>query len=161
MHLHAPQTSYAGTATDKPLMAWLDEYTFPREARHANLALAKAEYQKLIRRLIDNGTTTALYFASLWLEPTKLFADLLHMVTLPYRLSPDASASMPEPMNSTSHALLLNPPSLACSMLQAGQRAYVGLVCMDRNSKDFYTKSLEENLQDTEAFICHVRSVIP
>ncbi len=36
---------------------------------------------------------------------------------------------------------------------QAGQRAYVGLVCMDRNSKDFYVKSLEQNVSDTEAFI--------
>jgi hypothetical protein len=33
----------------------------------------------------------------------------------------------------------------------------VGLVCIDRNSKDFYTKSLEQNLHDTEAFIRHVR----
>ena len=27
------QYSYAGTATDRPLMQWLDHYTFPREAQ--------------------------------------------------------------------------------------------------------------------------------
>lgn len=41
---------------------------------------------------------------------------------------------------------------------QAGQRAYVGLVCMDRNSAEYYTKSLDDNLRDTAAFIQHTRS---
>ena len=27
------QYSYTGTATDRPLMDWLDHYTFPREAQ--------------------------------------------------------------------------------------------------------------------------------
>lgn len=76
---HCPaQYSYSGTATDKPLMSWLDEYTYPREHRHADLAIAKAEYQRLIVRLLSNGTTTALYFATLHLAPTRLLADLLH-----------------------------------------------------------------------------------
>ncbi|EIE20078.1 guanine deaminase [Coccomyxa subellipsoidea C-169] len=119
-HFHAPQYSYSGTATDKPLMAWLDEYTFPRESRHQDLALARTEYSKLVQRLLSNGTTTSLYFASLHLEPAQLLAELLH---------------------------------------QAGQRAYVGLVCMDRNSKDFYVKSLEQNLSDTEAFIESTRGL--
>lgn len=42
--------------------------------------------------------------------------------------------------------------------VQIGQRAYVGLVCMDRNSKDFDTKSLEQNIADTESFIASTRS---
>ena len=43
------------------------------------------------------------------------------------------------------------------SMMQAGLRAYVGKVCMNRNSKDYYEHSLEQNLADTEAFVGHVR----
>ena len=35
----------------------------------------------------------------------------------------------------------------------------MGLVCMDRNSPDTYTKSTEQNLADTEAFIKHVRGL--
>ena len=45
------------------------------------------------------------------------------------------------------------------SMMQAGLRAYVGKVCMDRNSKDYYEHSLEQNLADTEAFVGHVRYI--
>lgn len=74
------QYSYAGTATDKPLLRWLDEYTFPSEARHADLARARSEHSKLIARLLGNGTTTAMYFATLSLVATKLFAEQLHQV---------------------------------------------------------------------------------
>ena len=47
-----------------------------------------------------------------------------------------------------------------CAM-QAGLRAYVGKVCMDRNSKDYYVNSPEQNLADTEAFLNHVRCQPP
>lgn len=139
-------------------MAWLGEYTFPREARHADLALANAEYQKLIRRLIANGTTTALYFGSLWLEPTKLLADLLHTVMI----LPDWHANnemwLCHAYTSCNHPMHMSSPRAPLGWMQAGQRAHVGLVCMDRNSKGYYTKSTQQNLQDTEAFIRHVRS---
>ena len=45
-----------------------------------DLKEAKAHYSKLVERLISNGTTTALIFGSLHLEPTKLLADILHQV---------------------------------------------------------------------------------
>jgi guanine deaminase len=64
-------------------MAWLDENTFPTEARHAQLPLARSHYSKLINRLLANGTTTAVYFASLNLAATQLFAGLLHEVWTP------------------------------------------------------------------------------
>ena len=35
-HIHAPQYSYTGTATDKPLMEWLKHYTFPSERNLAD-----------------------------------------------------------------------------------------------------------------------------
>ena len=54
------QYSYAGTATDLPLMEWLDHYTFPREAAHSHREVAEAEYRQLVRRTLANGTTTAL-----------------------------------------------------------------------------------------------------
>ena len=46
---------------------------------------------------------------------------------------------------------------LTRTVLQAGLRAYVGKVCMDRNSKDYYQHPLEQNLADTKAFVRHVR----
>ena len=45
-----------------------------------DLKEAKAHFSKLVERLISNGTTTALIFGSLHLEPTKLLADILHQV---------------------------------------------------------------------------------
>lgn len=36
----------------------------------------------------------------------------------------------------------------------------MGLVCMDRNSKDFYVKDMDQNVADTEAFIASTRSMI-
>lgn len=47
---------------------------------------------------------------------------------------------------------------LANMLEEAGLRSYVGLVCMDRNSPDFYMKSTEENIKDTEEF---VQAVLP
>jgi guanine deaminase len=54
------------------------QYTFPTEARFASdPAFARHVYGRLIRRLIGGGTTTALFFATLHLEPCQLLADLL------------------------------------------------------------------------------------
>ena len=32
-HIHAPQYTYTGNGLDLPLMQWLEQYTFPAEAR--------------------------------------------------------------------------------------------------------------------------------
>ena len=44
---------------------------------------------------------------------------------------------------------------------QLGQRAFVGLTAMDRNSPSNYTKSTEANLADALAFIQYVRHALP
>jgi guanine deaminase len=64
-----------GNKTDLPLMKWLNEYTFPEEARYADAEYAREVYPSLVRRLIRNGTTTALYFGSSHLEATKILAQ--------------------------------------------------------------------------------------
>jgi guanine deaminase len=77
VHLHAPQYSYTGTATDRPLMEWLEHYTFPAESSHNdNLAWAEEVYSKLVRRLLANGTTTAVYFATMHARPAMVLADV-------------------------------------------------------------------------------------
>ncbi|KAM3570564.1 hypothetical protein VYU27_007374 [Nannochloropsis oceanica] len=78
-HIHAPQFSYTGTATHLPLMSWLSCYTFPAEERlKDDLPYAKALYSSLLSTVVAHGTTTALYFATKDIEPTKLLADLAH-----------------------------------------------------------------------------------
>ena len=45
-----------------------------------DLKEAKVQYSQLVQRLISNGTTAAMIFGSLHLEPTTLLADILHQV---------------------------------------------------------------------------------
>jgi guanine deaminase len=55
---------------------WLDKITFPNEAKCADPEYATSLYTRLIKRLIRNGTTTTLYFATIHLEASKILADL-------------------------------------------------------------------------------------
>ena len=65
LHLHAPQWSQAGLALDKPLANWLNDYTFPLEAKYRGLAYAKQVYPDLVQNLLANGTTTVLFFGTI------------------------------------------------------------------------------------------------
>ncbi|MGR3916517.1 amidohydrolase family protein [Pediococcus acidilactici] len=65
LHIHAPQWPQAGMALDKPLNEWLDEYTFPLEAKYQDTDFARKSYHHLVRNLVNNGTTTALYFGTI------------------------------------------------------------------------------------------------
>ena len=76
LHVHAPQWPQLGLALDLPLEEWLQTYTFPLEARYADLGYAEAVYESLVDGLLANGTTTALYFATLHLPATQKLADI-------------------------------------------------------------------------------------
>lgn len=65
LHIHAPQFPQLGTGLDVPLEDWLSKYTFPLEARFADLSFAAKVHDALVRRLLANGTTTAVYFATI------------------------------------------------------------------------------------------------
>ena len=76
LHVHAPQYPQLGNALDVPLEVWLQTHTFPLEARYRDLAFAKRAYCLLVDDLLSNGTTTALYFATIHQEATRLLVDL-------------------------------------------------------------------------------------
>ncbi len=76
LHVHAPQWPQLGKALDVPLEDWLQRYTFPLEARYADIAYARPVYESLVDGLLANGTTTALYFATIHLPATELLAEL-------------------------------------------------------------------------------------
>ncbi|MDY0394627.1 guanine deaminase [Virgibacillus halophilus] len=76
LHVHAPQWAQSGTALDLPLYDWLHEYTFPLEAKYADLSFAKNVYEDLVGTLLANGTTTALYFATIHKEASMLLAEI-------------------------------------------------------------------------------------
>ncbi len=70
LHLHAPQYSYCGTAMDLELMDWLSRYTYPEEARYADLDYAKSSYQIFVRDLLHSATTRFCAFATLHTDAT-------------------------------------------------------------------------------------------
>ena len=76
LHVHAPQWPQLGKALDLPLEDWLQKFTFPLESRYADTAFAAQVYESLVANLLANGTTTALYFATIHLAATKALADI-------------------------------------------------------------------------------------
>ncbi|XP_023944745.2 guanine deaminase [Bicyclus anynana] len=69
-HTHAPQFPNLGLGLDRPLLEWLDKYTFPLENKYSDEQFAANVYEKVVKRLLNNGTTTACYFGSLHLNGT-------------------------------------------------------------------------------------------
>ncbi len=75
-HVHAPQYPQLGQALDVPLETWLYTYTFPLEARYSDIDFARAVYSLLVDDLISIGTTTALYYATIHQDATRILADI-------------------------------------------------------------------------------------
>mgnify|MGYP000208924410 CR=1 FL=1 len=99
LHVHAPQYPQLGLALDAPLAEWLDTYTFPLEARYADLDFAAPRYRTLVEDLLAHGTTTVVYFATQHVEATKLLADLcleLGQRALVGKVAMDDPAACPE-----------------------------------------------------------------
>ena len=76
LHIHAPQYPQLGAALDVPLEVWLHKYTFPLESRYADIEFARRAYGQLLDDLPANGTTTAVMFATIHQDATRLLADL-------------------------------------------------------------------------------------
>lgn len=62
-HTHYPQTDVIGSYGTQ-LLDWLNTYTFPMEARFADLDLANDVANFFCDELLRNGTTTAMVFAT-------------------------------------------------------------------------------------------------
>ncbi|KAK3605569.1 hypothetical protein CHS0354_005873 [Potamilus streckersoni] len=77
-HIHAPQYPNAGKGLDLELLDWLQKYTFPAEARYKDQTFANNAYESVVNRVIQNGTTTACYFATIHTDATLLLCDIIH-----------------------------------------------------------------------------------
>lgn len=62
-HLHAPQFKNLGLGLDKPLLQWLESTTFPTESKFTDNDYPF--YQRVVKHLVKNGTTTACYFGTI------------------------------------------------------------------------------------------------
>ena len=74
-HIHAPQWPQLGTGLDLPLEKWLFDYTFPLEARYADVEFAEMVWNRMVPTLLRHGTTTAVYYSSIHNDATRLLAE--------------------------------------------------------------------------------------
>ena len=77
LHIHASQYVQRGTGMDKLLFDWLNDCTFPQEARFADMNYAKRVYDALVRDLIRNGTFHASIFTTVHYEASDYLFRLL------------------------------------------------------------------------------------
>ncbi|MGF1700323.1 guanine deaminase [Photobacterium makurazakiensis] len=62
-HIHYPQAEMVG-AYGEQLLEWLNNYTFPTEARYKDKDYSREMSTFFIKQLLRNGTTTALVFGT-------------------------------------------------------------------------------------------------
>ena len=65
LHVHASQYAFRGTGMDLELLDWLNERTFPEEARFAGLPYARESYRHFVADLAAGFTTRACIFATM------------------------------------------------------------------------------------------------
>ncbi|EFX04869.1 amidohydrolase [Grosmannia clavigera kw1407] len=74
-HNHAPQWAMRGLGQGLHILDWLDQVTFPSEARFADADHARAVYEDCVAGFLRQGITTASYYGSLHGEATCILAD--------------------------------------------------------------------------------------
>ena len=77
LHVHAPQYPNRGIAMDKLLANWLNDYTFPLEAKYKDIKFAKEVYKKFVFDMVKHGTLHAVIFASIYNPSTDYLIDML------------------------------------------------------------------------------------
>ena len=76
LHVHAPQYPQRALAMDKLLRDWLNDYTFPLEARYKDPEFARQVYDAFVDDLIANGTMHACVFGTIHREATGYLLEL-------------------------------------------------------------------------------------
>ena len=82
LHMHAPQYTYRGLHMDLELLDWLENYTFPAEAKYENPEYALKTYQGFVDRMVKSATTRACIFATIHVEATLILMELLEKAGL-------------------------------------------------------------------------------
>ena len=76
-HVHAPQINNTGLGYDEELLAWLEKYTFPEEAKYIDEDFAEKSYGNFVNRLLENGTTSSVIFGTIYKDTTLLLAKMM------------------------------------------------------------------------------------
>ncbi|OAL38163.1 guanine deaminase [Fonsecaea nubica] len=75
-HVHAPQFSMRGLGQGLHILEWLDQITFPHEAKFCDTDYARQVYSRCVEMGLRQGVTTACYFGSLHTPATKILVDV-------------------------------------------------------------------------------------
>lgn len=75
-HNHAPQWPMRGLGQGLHILDWLDQVTFPVEARFADAAYARKTYENTVDDFLRQGITTASYYGSRHAEATRILAEI-------------------------------------------------------------------------------------
>lgn len=76
LHSHASQFRHLGMAMDKELIPWLNDYTFPEEARFKDIEYSNKVYKRFIKEIWRQGTTRIAVFATVHKKATMQMMDL-------------------------------------------------------------------------------------
>jgi guanine deaminase len=123
LHTHAPQFGYRGTGMDLDLLDWLQTYTYPEEARYADLAYAERAYSDFVAALAAGATTRVAVFSTVHVPATLLLMDMLEtsgLVSLVGKVNMDRNA--PESLREASAECSLT--STRMWLEQVAERAY-------------------------------------
>lgn len=121
-HTHAPQHTNAGVGLHFQLLEWLDKVTFPTEASFGQSPEESDE--AYFERIMQRYTAVVREYLGNGTTTCCYFGS----IQLPANIA------------------------LAQAALSCGQRAFVGKVCMDCNSPEFYCEDTASSLKDTEEF---------
>ncbi|KAK1464796.1 guanine deaminase [Colletotrichum melonis] len=80
-HNHAPQWAMRGQGQGLHILDWLDQVTFPHEARFSDPTYARKVYESCVKGFLKQGITTASYYGSKHAEATKILADICHQLS--------------------------------------------------------------------------------
>ncbi|KIW90617.1 guanine deaminase [Cladophialophora bantiana CBS 173.52] len=75
-HVHAPQFSMRSLGQGLHILDWLDQITFPHEAKFHDTDYARQVYARCVEMGLRQGVTTACYFGSLHTPATKTLVDV-------------------------------------------------------------------------------------
>ncbi|CAI6337949.1 unnamed protein product [Periconia digitata] len=77
-HNHAPQWPMRGLGQGLHILDWLNNITFPFEARFADATYAAEMYEHTVDDFLRQGITTACYYGSRHAQATRILADTCH-----------------------------------------------------------------------------------
>lgn len=80
-HIHYPQTSVIASYGEQ-LLDWLNNYTFPAELQFSDPDFAAVAAGEFLKFLLQNGTTTAMVYTSVFAQSTHAFFSAAEKMNL-------------------------------------------------------------------------------